>query len=416
MTDRRVLKSKALKVGLTLAAAAALVYCIWPGEADSGQRWLAVVRAPLEHRVGLVGRIVPGSSITLTSPFEGHVEDKLFADDQRVVRGQLLLRISPDLLRMQIRDAMTERLKAQSAVQVLEGWLDGEEMARAKRALSSSQLNLADTRRKLAESQGLLAQGIVPRMEVDALGQQLKTQHLDVKAARAELHQVRKRGQGEHRQIADMQLANALARHESLLALEPRGEITAPFAGIVVRLPGRASGVDDKPVEPGVRLSQGQPLFGLASLERLHVQASVDEADINQLREGMPVDISGEGFDDQLRGIVSAVGTQSVADMRSDSASYHVTVAMPALDPASQQRLRLGMTARLSILTYQNADAVVLPADAVGEAGGKHFVIHRDSENGPETHRAVTLGHATVNGLEVFGVEAGFVRREVSMD
>nr|GFD04566.1 hypothetical protein [Tanacetum cinerariifolium] len=91
-------------------------------------------------------------------------------------RGQLLLRLNTDLLRMQIRDALAERLKAESAVHTLESWADGEEMARARRALSSSQLGLVDTHRKLAETQGLLEQGIVPRIEVDSLEQQLNTQ------------------------------------------------------------------------------------------------------------------------------------------------------------------------------------------------------------------------------------------------
>lgn len=421
MTDLSRFRSGGLFIGIPLMilmfGAVAFTGLTASSEPASDRGWLPVVAAPLEHRIGLIGRIVPASSTTLTAPFEGTVEEKLFSDDQRVARGQLLLRLNTDLLRMQIRDALAERLKVESAVHALESWADGEEMARARRALSSSQLRMADTHRKLTETQGLLEQGIVPRMEVDSLEQQLNTQRLDVKAAQAELLQTSKRGQGEHRQIADMQLANARARHKSLLALAQRGEIRAPFAGIIVRLPDGPSGSADKPVEPGVLLNQGQALFGIASVERLSMIAKVDEMDINQLREGMAVDITGDGFEGTLQGTISSVGAHAItADMHGEGASYHVTVAMAAHDPSSASGLRLGMSARLSILSYQNPDAVVLPADAIGEEGGKHYVFHRPALDQPGVRRSITLGKTTAQGVEVFGLETGFVKREVSMD
>jgi HlyD family secretion protein len=417
MTDFKPILLKARVLTLILTASASLLLFTWPDSPAPTQRWWPVKREPLEHRVGLVGRIVPGLSVTLTAPFEGLVQDKRFADDQRVARDQLLLTINPDLLRMQMRDALAERLKAESAVQALEDWANGEEMSRARRAVSSGQSGLADTRRMLAETRGLLAQGIVPRMEVDSLNQQVRTQALDLLAAQAELEKVGKRGQGEHRQIADMQLANARARHEALLALESRGEIRAPFSGIIQRLPDSSSNGDQKTIEPGVRLTQGQPLFMLASFERLNVQANVDESDINQLREGMPVEISGDGFEEVLHGTVASVGAQAIASqMHRDSASYHIKVALPPLAPDNQKNLRLGMSARLSILTERTPNAVVLPLDAVGEEGGEHFVIHRSAMDQVAVRRPVNLGKTTVEGVQVFGLDEGFVQREVGMD
>jgi HlyD family secretion protein len=417
MTEFKPTLFKVGVLAVTLAASAALLYSIWPDSPATSQRWWPVQREPLEQRIGLVGRIVPGLSVTLTAPFEGLVQEKRFTHDQRVRRDQLLLTLNPDLLRMQMRDALAERLKAESAVQALEDWANGEEMVRARRAVSSGQSGLADTRRKLNETQALFAQGIVPHMEVDSLTQQLRTQALDLLAAQAELEKVGKRGQGEHRQIADMQLANARARHEALLALEPRGEIRAPFSGIIQRLPDSASSHAEKAIEPGVRLSQGQPLFMLASLERLQVQAKVDESDINQLREGLSARISGDGFEEVLHGTLTSIGAQAIAaDMHRDSASYHINVALPPLSPDTQKHLRLGMSARLSILTHRNPDAVVLPLDAVGEEGGEHFVIHRSAMDQPEVRRPVTLGKTTVEGVQVFGLEEGFVQREVGMD
>lgn len=417
MTDVSRIRPMLLLVSLLVVGGVGVVYWIEPPELIETRSWLPVVPEPLEQRLAVTGRIVPRALLTVSAPFESILQDKWFADDQLVARGQLLVKLDTDLLQMQIRESLAERLKAESAVRILAGWGDGEEVVRARRSLNSSQLSLADTRRKLAESEMLLRQGIVPRMEVDNLTQQVKAQSVEVKAALSELMLVSKRGEGDYQQVAELQLANARARHSSLLALQQQSEIRAPFAGIIVRLPAGQAGNAEKPVEPGVRLSQGQPLFGLANLERLSVQARVDEVDVNQLRVGMSVEISGDGFNDRLQGIVSTVSTQAIADdIQSDSATYHVTVAVPALDPVRQQRLRLGMSARLSILTYQNPNAIVLPAEAIGEEGGKHFVSYRSAVNGSETKREVTLGRAALNGVEVFGINGGFVRKEVDME
>ena len=417
MNDTRAMFFKVGILAATLTAGAALVHWTWRESGASTVRWSPVERGPLEQRISLVGRIVSGSSVTLTAPFEGLVQQKLFTDDQRVSRGQLLLTINPDVLHMQMRNALAERLKAESAVQALEDWANSDEMARARRAVGSAQSGAADSRRKLTETRVLLEQGIVPRMEVDSLTLQLQAQMQDLATAQAELEKVRRRGQGEHRQIADMELLNARARFDALQALEARGEIRAPFPGIIQRLPDTSSSGAVNTVEPGVRLTQGQPLFSLASLERLHVQAKVDESDINQLREGMSAQISGDGFEDVLPGHVTSVGAQAIAsEMHRDSASYHVIVAMPALESSSRSALRLGMSAKLSILIDNNPHAVVLPLDAVGEEGGKHFVIHRAAMDQPETRRFVSLGQTTVSGVQVLGLDNGFVQREVGMD
>jgi multidrug resistance efflux pump len=417
MTDARAIFFKVGILAATLTAGAALVHWTWRESPVSTVRWWPVERGPLEQRIGLVGRIVSGSSTTLSAPFEGLVQQKLFTDDQRVSQGQLLLTINPDVLHMQMRNALAERLKAESAVRALEDWANSDEMARARRAVSSAQSGAVDSRRKLTETRVLLEQGIVPRMEVDSLTLQLQTQMQDLLAAQAELEKVRKRGQGEHRQIADMELLNARARFDALKALETRGEIRAPFPGIIQRLPDTSSSGAVNTVEPGVRITQGQPLFSLASLERLQVQAKVDESDINQLREGMPVQISGDGFEGVLQGHVTSVGAQAIAsEMHRDSASYHVSVVMPALETSTRSAFRLGMSARLSILVDSNPDAVVIPLDAIGEEGGKHFVIHRAAMDKPEARRFVSLGQTTVSGVHVSGLDDGFVRREVDMD
>jgi len=400
--------------GLLMAVGVLVPRCGPLQEQQSLERWQRIQPQAIEQRIGLVGQIQPGTLSTLAAPFEANVLQKPAEEGQRVERGQLLLRLDTAQLQIQLREALAEQLKASSAVQELQGWETGQEMARARRALSSVRLNLADTERKLKETQGLLERGIVPRQEVDALQQQALTQRLDLKAAEAELPEIRKKGRGQHRQIADMQLTNAHARYEALLALQERRDIHAPFAGIVVRIPGKGSDAADKPVHTGARISQGQPLLGLANLEQLKVVAKVNEVDINQLREGQAVDISGDAFEGiALAGEITSVGTQAVeAEMSGPGATYEVTVALPSLTPAQQQRIRLGMSARLSIITYQNPTAMVVPPQAIEQRHGQHFVAYREDTNSPTQRIAVTVGKGTSGGVEITDLNPGYIRTD----
>lgn len=221
------------------------------------------------------------------------------------------------------------------------------------------------------------------------------------------------RGRGEYRQIAEMELANAEVKHSALSRQLASGDILAPFSGIVVQAPGISAEEAAKgPVQTGSRVSQGQPLFGLASIEGLRVIARVAELDVNQLKEGQPVDVTGDGFDGQhLQGKVMVVGGQALGgSVPGGSSQFEVVVSIPELDEAQMRQVRLGMSAKLSILTYHNPDALVVPSAAMRRAGDKWLLDYRSAPEHPVSVVEVEAGRSMPDGLEVFGLEPGYVR------
>ncbi|MEE7627374.1 efflux RND transporter periplasmic adaptor subunit [Methylobacter sp. Wu8] len=411
----RPLKVGLLTAGILLALSGAVIV-YQPSEPVKAPepQWLPVEPKPMILRLGLVGRLEPASLVTFTAPFDGTVQEKLVEEGLRVKRGQALLRLDTAQLEIQLREALSSLLKAKRAVHDLEHWPQGLEVARVRRTVASVQMNLNDTELKLAETSTLLARGIVPRMEVDALEQQAKAQRIDLAAAQAELQEVLSKGNGENRQIAEMELANATAKYDALRTLQARRELTAPFAGIVMRVPGAASDKPTEPVQRGARTSQGQPLFGLANLEQLRVVAKVEEVDINQIQEGQPVEITGDGFDGiALSGNVASVGSQVVTSDLPGSAgvSYEVMVTMPPLTAEQQKHLKLGMSAKLSIVIYQNDSAIVIPPEAIRKEGQQLFVEYSDAEDKEAQRVTVKAGRVTTEGVEVFGLKPGYVQK-----
>lgn len=379
--------------------------------APQGQ-WLPVQPQLLENQLGLVGRIQAAKQTTLAAPFEGIIREVLVREGQRVEQGQTLLILDPGQIEIQLRQAQAEVLKTRREVQSLRQWEQSAEVSRARRAVSSARSTFSNTQANLRDTQALFERGIVARMEVDTLKQQIHAQEQDLIAAQEELRTVLARGNGEDRKIAEMELTNAQVRYQTLATQVERQTVKAPFSGFVVR---PATPDNGKPVviQPGLLVSQGAPLFGVIAQDRFQVATRVEETDLHQLQEGMVVNVTGDGFAGQtLTGKVVSIDMQAdAAEMSGSGAYYDVVVSLDTPLADLRQNIRLGMSARLAIIVYRNEHGIAVPAQAVQTDGnGRAYVVYRPTADKPSKKINVTLGNTVAQGVEVSGLEAGEVQ------
>lgn len=301
--------------------------------------------------LGLVGSIEPAIESIVTAPFAGTILTLDVNEGQIVDRGHVLLTLDTADIDAHLRSALTDVLTARRALHELQSWESGPEMSRARRAVLSARQAFADTQQKLRDVRELFEIGIVPRMELDALAVQSRSQHIDIAVAEDDLKHVRARGSPDNLQIAEMALMNAVAKHEALLDAKRQRDVVAPFDGVVIRVRSNAPGDFVRPILPGAAVEQGQALLGLASLDRLQVSALVDEMDVALLSVGAPVEITGDAFDGlALQGVVSTVGIRGRGPAAVGSrARYTLTVDLLSIPEADRAKIRLNMSARLSI-------------------------------------------------------------------
>ncbi|VTQ13383.1 transporter [Pseudomonas aeruginosa] len=422
-TDRfSFLRRPALSLAAGLAVVAALAWLVLAGgtaKRTEGERWVAVRAAPLVHQIGLVGRLEPGRVVTLAAPFAGNVEALLVEPGQRVAEGQELLRMDTREIAVQVREAQSALLKARRTLQDLRDWERGEDMARVRRALRSAQLAQSSTERKVARDPRAVPARDRPAQRTRRSRTTGQPAAHGPGGGPAGSGVDPRQGQGENRQIAEMDLANASVKYETLRAQLDGRTVRAPFAGIVVAAPGLAGEQGSRePVQAGSKLGQGQALFGLASVERLKVSAKVSELDINQLREGQAVEISGDGFEGTtLAGVIAALGGQALPGMaQGGSPQFEVTVSVAPLDPRQLQKIRLGMSAKLTVTTYRNEQAIVVPPEAIRHEGDRLFVDFRQAPGASVMAQQVKIGRSTPEGVEVFELQPGLVRVPSSSD
>lgn len=161
-------------------------------------------------------------------------------------------------------------------------------------------------------------------------------------------------------------LAGALAQVENAtaslrqaeLALE-RATLRAPFAGTVAEVNLKVGEV------PG----GARPAIVLADLSSFYVDVTVDEIDVAQLEPGQSVGLTLDALPDlPLNGEVATISPLSSA--QSAVTSYQVRIEIPATD----RRVRSGMSATADIVVAEKADALIVPRRAVRAERSQFFV------------------------------------------
>lgn len=373
--------------------------------------WIAVQPQKLEQQLGLVGRIQAANQETVSAPFAGIINEVMVHEGEPVKAGQELIRLDPGQLEIQLRQAEAELLKAGRDVQQFRTWDASPEVSRARRTEQAARAQLQATQANLRDTRALFERGIVARMEVDALTQQLGMQQQELQTAQEERRVVEARGAGEERKIAEMELVNARVRYQSLAAQRDKQSVTSPLTGVVMR-PAISDGGKAVIAHRGLQVSQGTPLLTIIGMEQLQVLTQVDESDLNLLREGMPVQITGDGFPGQmLAGHISDIGVQSNAAASSAmGAAYDVIVAIDTPPSATRPAIRLGMNARVAVIIYRNEQGIAVPAKALHtDADGKVWVNYRPAPDAPASRIYVEAGQAVPQGIEVKGLQPGFV-------
>ena len=247
---------------------------------------------------------------------------------------------------------------------------EGEVLVRLDTRQERAQLAAADAQRDLARIsldrvRGLVEQGIVAPAELD-------------------------RATAEHRQ--------AEARVGEIRATIERKEIRAPFAGVL--------GI--RQVNLGQYLEGGAPIVPLQALDPVHVNFSVPQQRVGEMRVGGEVQVTAEGL-----GGAPATGRITAIDSVVDEATRNVEVQATLDNPAG--RLRPGMFVEAQVRIGETAAVVALPASAISYApyGDSVFVVSEMKAAGGAVYKGVKqqfvkLGAARGDQVAVLaGLEAG---------
>jgi len=164
--------------------------------------------------------------------------------------------------------------------------------------------------------------------------------------------------------------------------------ITAPISGTVMSLE----------VTEGDELSPSTAIATISDYDALQVVIPVDELDIGKVRLGQEATVTGEAVPDrEYRAVVSDIAEEGVS--ASGVATFDVTLTL--LD---REGLLAGMTVDASIFIQSKKGVLLIPVEALQQAGGKSFVlVAAGGSTDPAAARRVEIetGLSTADLVEV---------------
>ena len=184
-------------------------------------------------------------------------------------------------------------------------------------------------------------------------------------------------------------LAAAQEGYDQAVAKAAERTVTAPCNGNIVEMNAQvgasATGVES-----------GKSLMRIADLSQMKVTVQVSEEDIAKVAVGQTANVTFPAFPDlTLQGSVTGIASIASADggTMSYDGSSSVSFDVDILIAKPDYRLKPGMTAKVSLVTEQLDDVIMVPSMALMTDDGQNYyvMVQTDAETQASERRDVTV-------------------------
>ena len=289
-----------------------------------------VDKGEVVRRVTASGKLRALNTIKVGAEVSGQIT-RVFVDfNSPVTRGQVLAEIDPTRLRARVAQSRAQVAVAQAS------------MAQAQASISRAQSDIGTQQRDYARRASLAKSGFTSKAGLDTSANALAASRAGARTAIAQAAGAR------------AQIAQAQAELSSAELDLSRTTIVAPASGVII----------NKLVEPGTTVAasfQTPNLFEIAAdTTRMQVEASVDEADIGQVRDGQQVRFTVDAYPGETFAAVVRQIRKSATELQ-NVVSYLVILDVNNKDG----KLLPGMTANVEVITGSRPNVVRVPSSAL---------------------------------------------------
>lgn len=285
------------------------------------------------QKVSATGKIQPEIEVKISSEVSGEIIDLPVKEGQLVTKGQLLVRINPDLYQSSIDRTVAS-------------------LATSKAGLSQAEAQLKEAKLSYDRNKVLLEKGVISKAEWDKI---------------VSAYEVAVASKNSSRFNVEAAQASVTEARDNM----NRTTIYSPVAGTISRLD----------VELGERVLGTQQMTGtelmrVANLDNMEVEVDVNENDIVKIAVGNEAIIEVDAFlKKEFKGLVTSISNSSTNTTTSADQVTNFKVKVRILKesyqdllegkPASYSPFRPGMTATVDIISKKLIDVTMVPISAI---------------------------------------------------
>ncbi|ABE74346.1 efflux RND transporter periplasmic adaptor subunit [Psychrobacter cryohalolentis] len=368
---RKIGKNSAIKWGiiaLVIIALGVLAYkTLKPKEVTPNYLTATAEIGDIENNVMASGKVKALNTVDVGAQVSGEVTRLFVEVGDEVQKGDLIAQIDQVTQKNSLSNEQASLEQSEAALQSARA----ESLSR-QAGLKSAQADLASRQAELRQAQadfsrlqGLLAIDAISQQDYDTQRTKVQTAQAAVANARASIDTAKAAIATTAANINSQQAALRKSQTNVSTAQEDLSYTTirAPMSGTVVSVT----------TEQGttVNANQSAPtIVTLADLSTVRINAQISEADVINVKAGLPVYFNIIGNPDQkYDSILKAIepAPEKISDTSStDAAIYYVGYIEV---PNTERRFRIDMTAQVYIVINQAKDALLIPSAALQPAG-----------------------------------------------
>lgn len=327
---------------------------LWDSEDGIGVSVITPAVGTIHQTIPANGKVRPVTEVNITPDVSGEIVEIFFQEGDFVHKGDLLLKIKPDIY-LSLLDQATAALNG------------------SKAQFSQQEASLRQAKLHFERCKLLLEKGAIALSEYEEAESSFKIAERILESARYQVQSA---------------TASVREARENLA----KTSIYSPMDGIISRMM----------VEKGERVvgtSQmaGTEILRVADFSRMEISVEINENDIIKVERGDTASVEIDAFKGQkFSGIVTQVANsaKSTGYLSEQITSFEVNILLS--DDTS--RLRPGMSATIAITTEKKDNIITIPLKCIN-SNGCIFVV-RDDGSTVEERRVVT-GIQDIDNIEI---------------
>ena len=314
------------------------------GDAGAAYRLGEVTKGPMEVLVSSTGKVHPVLIVDVGSQVSGQVSEVLVDYNSLVSKDEVIARIDPAPFEARLEVAEADLAQAEASVVMQNASLE-----QLKADLVGARAAFKELEQDLERQSSLLKRNVVSQSVVDRAVASRDQSRARIDSLLAQ----QKRQRAQIRTTEAQVLSRAAGLRERKTELD-NTVIRSPVNGVVI----------NRAADPGQTVAaslQAPVLFTIAQdLREIHLEVSVDEADIGRVREGQKVRFTVDAYPERTyTGQVIQIRKQPV------EVSNVVTYVIIVSTRNDDDTLLPGMTANVELVIGERADAIQVPSSAL---------------------------------------------------
>jgi HlyD family secretion protein len=286
----------------------------------------------ITETVAATGKIQPEVEVKISSEVSGEIIELPVKEGQQVEKGDLLVRINPDLIQAAVSQSQA-----------------GLQNVRAQ--LSQAEAALKNSRANYERNKELFEKGVISKSQWDQTIAEFESAEANVRSAYYSVQSA---------------AANVKQSRDNL----SRTSIYAPMTGTISLL---AAELGERVV--GTAQMAGTEILRVANLSNMEVEVDVNENDIVKVAVGDSTIVEVDAYlKREFKGIVTEIANSAQSTLTADQVTnFKVKVRILPTSyedltegkPESYSPFRPGMTATVDIITNKRKDVIGVPISAI---------------------------------------------------